>query len=185
MQRDPTIAAPVLGTIATTGREALTEMRSLLGVLGAPEHGAPGHGAEPRAPQPSLSDLEALVSRVRAAGTPTQLTEHGSRVDLGRSGELAAYRVVQEALTNVVKHAGPGAQAAIDLRWTSGGLAVEIRDDGRTPFPASTGGRGITGMRERVDLLGGDLDVGPRAHGGYLVRARIPMADRETEKTAQ
>jgi len=180
-QRDPAIAVPVLGTIATTGREALTEMRGLLGVLGGPDDVA----LEGRAPQPALSDLGALVDRVRAAGTPIQLSEQGRPVDLGRSGELAAYRVAQEALTNVVKHAGPGTHAAINLGWTSGGLSLEIRDDGRTAPPASTGGRGLAGMRERLDLLGGTLDVGPQGGHGYVVRARIPLVDKATETTPQ
>jgi len=191
-QRDPAIVAPVLATIATTGREALTEMRGLMGVLRSPDQVA----ADERAPQPSLSDLQALVSRVRAAGTAVQLTEHGdlgNRSELGRSGELAAYRVVQEALTNVVKHAGPGAAAAIDLHWTSDGLWVEVRDDGslalaagaRGRDPSGVRGRGLAGMRERIDLLGGDLAVGPQDEGGYRVRARIPLVDKTTERTPQ
>ena len=179
-QRDPAIAVPVFVTIAKTGREALTEMRGLLGVLASP-----GVPEETRAPQPSLSDLGALIDRVDAAGTPIVLTENGNRGDLGRSGELAAYRVVQEALTNVVKHAGPGARVTIDLNWTSTGLTVEIGDNGRTAVPTNTHGRGLAGMRERVELVGGDLHVGPGEDGGYQVTARVPLADNTAERTLQ
>lgn len=179
-QRDPAIAPPVLGTIAATGREALTEMRGLLGVLGGGQDGAP----VARTPQPALSDLDGLVNRVRAAGTQVLLTEQGLRGDLGRAGELAAYRVAQEALTNVVKHAGAGARASVELQWTPDGLRIEITDDGRVMVPAGTAGRGLTGMRERVDLLGGDLDVGPNGDVGYRVRARVPLVDKATEDKA-
>jgi len=123
-------------------------------------------------------DLMAIVWQAGAAA-PIGL------IGAGRSGELAAYRVAQEALTNVVKHAGPGTHAAINLGWTSGGLSLEIRDDGRTAPPASTGGRGLAGMRERLDLLGGTLDVGPQGGHGYVVRARIPLVDKATETTPQ
>lgn len=177
-QRDPAITAPVLSTIATTGREALTEMRGLLGVLASPDV-----SVEARVPQPTLSDLAALINRVRAAGTPITIAEHGNRGELGRSGELAAYRVVQEALTNVVKHAGPGAQATIDLNWTPDGLSLKIGDNGRTAVPAKARGRGLTGMRERVDLAGGNLHFGPRGDSGYLVKAHIPLAGTTTERT--
>ncbi|HZW01142.1 MAG TPA: histidine kinase [Candidatus Deferrimicrobium sp.] len=175
-QRNPAIVGPVLSTIAATGREALTEMRGLLGVLGA-------GGVSPgdRAPQPALSDLGALVDRLRAAGTPIELTISNDPGELGRLGELTAYRVVQEALTNVVKHAGPGAQATVDLSWTTAGLNVEVSDNGPAVAAVSAEGRGLSGMRERVDLVGGEVQMGPHGDRGYLVRARIP----QTAQTAQ
>ena len=179
-QRDPAIAGPVFTTIAKTGREALTEMRGLLGVLASPD--VP---AETRAPQPALSDLGALLDRVDATGTPIVFTERGTRGDLGRSGDLAAYRVVQEALTNVVKHAGPGARVTIDLTWTPAGLGIEIGDNGRTAVRTISRGRGLAGMRERVELVGGDLHVGPGEDGGYQVTARFPLPDDATGRTPQ
>lgn len=178
-RRDPAITLPVLATIATTGREALTEMRELLDVLGAPDN-----PERDRTPQPALSDLDALVDRVRDSGTPIDVTVGGTPGELGRLGELTAYRVIQEALTNVVKHAGPGARATIDLDWSSDDLVIRASDDGHSDGPADRvesaqeTGRGLTGMRERIELIGGDLTVGPDTVSGYRVRARIPVAGR-------
>ena len=179
-QRDPAITAPVLATIAATGREVLNEMRGLLSVLGATEA-----SSEDRAPQPALSDLDALVDRVRAAGTPIELAVSGKPGDLGRVGELTAYRVIQEALTNVVKHAGPGARVAIDLTWNDHSLNIGVSDNGPASIPAGAVGHGLTGMRERIELADGVLHVGPDADGGYLVRARIPLAAMTIEELPQ
>lgn len=165
--RDPRVAAPVLATISDAGREAIAEMRRMLGLLRA-DAGETG-------PQPRLTDLPTLIAEARAAGTPvaTELPDPLPPVSDGVA--LTAYRVVQEALSNVRKHAGPGAAATVLLR-VADGLVVEVTDDGRgAAAPYDGRGLGLTGMRERVTAHDGVIEAGPQPGGGFAVRARIPL----------
>jgi signal transduction histidine kinase len=151
-----------------SARETLAEMRRLLGLL---EEDDPS-----LAPQPGLDELERLVSETRAAGVAVELELSGTRVALPPGLELAAYRVVQEALTNVIKHAQP-ARARVLVRFAPDELVVEVTDEGEDKPAAVEGGRGIAGIRERVALYGGDVTVGPRAGGGFHVTAAFPVRE--------
>jgi signal transduction histidine kinase len=173
--KDPAVAVPVLQTVSDTGREALTEMRGLLGLLRRDEEDASG-GAAPRDPQPSLASLPSMVERVRGSGTPVVFRQEGHAGELGHQGELTAYRVVQEALTNVVKHAGVDARVEVTLAWGPDLLVIEVVDDGVGMAPGASGGRGLGGMRERLGLLGGGLETGPAAPRGHRLRATIPLS---------
>ncbi len=167
-EQDPAVATKTLGTIAETGREALTEMRRLLGLLRT------GGGSGTR-PQPRLDDVAVLVAEAQEAGAAVQarLPEPGLRVPAGAA--LTAYRVVQEALTNVRKHAGPDASTVVEVR-VGDDLTVEVSDDGRGAASLDDGrGLGLVGMRERVVVHDGELQAGPRPGGGYRVWARIPL----------
>jgi signal transduction histidine kinase len=154
--------------IERTGREALAEMSRLLGILRR-------DGEElALAPRPGLAHLEALVQTVRDSGVPVELHVEGSRPQLTPSLDVSAYRVLQEALTNVVKHAGPARACAV-IRYLGSAIEVEVVDDGRGPNGAGRHGYGLIGMRERVELHGGTLEAGGGAHGGFVVRARLPL----------
>jgi signal transduction histidine kinase len=175
--RDPVRAATVLEAIEGTGRQALAEMRRLLGVLRTDDEATAS-----LLPQPGVARLDELIENVRAAGLPVELTVEGEPVPLPAGVELSAYRIVQEALTNSLKHGGR-AHAAVRLRYTGGGLEVSVTDDGRglAATPVSGGGtvgHGLVGMRERVALFGGDLRAGPRRGGGYEVVATLPVESR-------
>lgn len=150
-----------------SARETLAEMRRLLELLD--EHTAP------LAPQPGLSDLERLLSDTREAGVDVDMEVNGDRVELPPGLELAVYRVVQEALTNVIKHAQPR-RAHVRVTYGRDALTVEVRDEGTASPRSSAGGRGLAGMRERVALYDGELDVGARKEGGFSVQARFPTA---------
>ncbi|WGX96256.1 sensor histidine kinase [Nocardioides sp. L-11A] len=165
---DPTVTGPALATIATTGREAIAELRRMLGLLRAEE--------APTAPQPRLGDLPALLAEARAAGTRVvaQLPEPLPAVSDGVA--LTTYRIAQEALTNVRRHAGPEATAGVALRIEAGTVVVEVTDDGRGAAAPDDGrGLGLAGMRERVAAHGGTLTTGPAPGGGFTVCARIPL----------
>ena len=149
-----------------SARDTLAEMRRLLELLD--EHGAP------RAPQPGLSDVERLISETREVGVEVDLEVAGVPVELPAGLELAAYRVVQEALTNVIKHAQPR-RACVRVEYGTDELTVEVLDEGVVVPATPTGGRGLAGMRERVTLYGGVLEVGPRADVGFAVVARLPV----------
>lgn len=166
---DPAAAVRALETIAGTGRQALTDMRGLLGVLRQDDSAR-------RTPQPGSGDLAALVEEVRAGGLDVHLAETGERRMLPPSPGLAVYRITQEALTNVLRHAGPQARAQVAVRWLPGAVEVEVLDDGRGAGapPGAPGGQGLVGMRERAELVGGAVDAGPRAGGGWRVRAHVP-----------
>jgi signal transduction histidine kinase len=159
----------VLETIERIGRGALTEMRRLVGMLRS------GDG-EPLAPQPGLDDLPTLVSQVADAGLPVELHVEGARRELPVGIELSAYRIVQEALTNALKHAGE-ARASVLVRYGVDSLELEIVDDGVGDQQASVarGGHGLVGMRERVALYGGRLDAGRSQGGGFAVRVLLPV----------
>ncbi|MFC7486143.1 sensor histidine kinase [Knoellia sp. CPCC 206453] len=170
----PERAPEILDGIASQGREALGQMRGLLGVLREAGDGSVADGSGAEAPQPTLADLPTLVAQVRATGHQVELETFGDprRVDPGTA--LTAYRVVQESLTNVVKHAGRGATARVSVDWTNG-LTLTVSDDGTgAPAPAAGVGRGLIGMHERIELVGGTLAVGPQTDGGWQTCARIP-----------
>lgn len=160
-----------LETIEQTGRQALAEMRRMLGVLRQPTEEPPA-----LAPQPSLSNLDGLVEKVREAGLPVKLRVSGKPRGLPAGIELSAYRVVQEALTNALRHAGP-ARATVDVRYTSDAVELEIANDGRNDVGGNGEGQGLVGMRERVALCGGTVESGPGEGGGFAVRARIPVSE--------
>ncbi len=166
--RHPERAGEVLGTIAETGREALTETRRILGVL---REGHEGAGAE-YGPQPGLDDIAELVRRTSERA---ELTTFGSPPPLAPAVGLTAYRVVQESLTNVLKHAGPQARARVVLACTADAVEIEVTDDGEGTAAVPDGhGHGLRGMAERVSLHDGELTAGPGPVGGFVVRARIP-----------
>jgi signal transduction histidine kinase len=181
----PEQARAALEAISATSRGTLTEMRRLLGVL------RDSDGERAHAPAPGLADVPSLVDDVRNAGVPVTLDIEGSSVCVNGGVELSAYRVVQEALTNVIKHAGPTTRVGVKVQYLPGSLAVEVVDDGRgaaaltggnggSPDNGATGsGHGLLGMRERVELWGGELTVGPVSGGGYRVKALLPYGDTE------
>jgi len=163
-------ARDLLASIETTGRQALTELRRLLGLLGRFEE-------EPSLePQPSLRHLDALAEQMRAAGLDVAVLVEGQPAPLPQGVDLSAYRIVQEGLTNTLKHAGP-ARAQVIVRYTPTQLEIEVRDDGRGHGDGAAGGtgQGLVGMRERVALYGGELETGPTADDGYALRARLPI----------
>jgi signal transduction histidine kinase len=166
---DPAAAVRAMAAVEDAGRQALDELRHLLGVL------RPSSVPDAMEPQPGLAELAALLDSTRQAGLEVALTTEGAVTDLPARVELSAYRIVQESLTNVVKHAGPGARTRVRLTNDGRCLLVQVTDDGSgaTVLPGS--GHGIVGMRERALLLGGSLDVGPGADGGFGVRARLPL----------
>ncbi len=172
--RDPEAARQAMGAVEEAGRQALEELRHLLGVL-RPEVEPDGLG-----PQPGITDLPRLAAEVREAGLDLTVTMDGIRGPLPARVELSAYRIVQEALTNVIKHGGPGARTEVRLHGDAGGITVEVLDDGGGPAAPGgdehAGGHGIVGMRERARLLGGTLDAGPCEGGGFRVVARLPVA---------
>ncbi|WP_431996709.1 sensor histidine kinase [Streptomyces fungicidicus] len=172
--KSPERAAQALDAIATTSRQALGELRRLLDVLR--DEGSAHHPAE-LTPQPALTDLDGLVDGVRNAGLPVRTTVEGG-ADLPAGRQLTVYRVVQEALTNTLKHAGPDASCEITLAYGDrGAVTATITDTGRgTPPSAVSEGRGLPGMRERTALYGGTLEAGPRPHPeqGWRVRLRLP-----------
>jgi signal transduction histidine kinase len=171
----PEEAAKALAAIEVTSRAALTELRRLLGVLRQED--------EPQgdlAPVPGLADLDSLLAEVAKAGLAVRLQVEGRPAQLPAGVDLSAYRIVQEALTNVVKHAGP-ARAQVAIRYRDHEVMVEVTDDGRgAAAPTGDGrarvGHGLIGMRERVAVFGGDLQTGPRPGGGFRVAARLPLA---------
>ena len=167
--RDPAAAAEALRQIEASGRTGLAEMRRLLEVLKAEEDG------DGRAPQPGLARLGELLDAMRASGLPVEAVVEGTPRALSPGVDLSAYRIVQEALTNSLRHAG-GATARVVVRYEPDALELEIADDGPGPPEDSeaSGGHGLIGMRERVQLFGGELEAGPRPGGGFLVRARLP-----------
>jgi signal transduction histidine kinase len=157
-----------LVSVEETGRKALTEMRRLLGVL--KEDAAPA----PLAPQPGMATLDTLLDQVREAGLPVELTTEGDPVELAPGVDLSAYRIIQEALTNALKHAGP-ARAWVVVRYGEKNLELEIANDGRSDGNSAVSGHGLVGMKERVAVYGGQLESGPRPGGGFAVRARLPI----------
>ena len=167
---DPDEARGAFDTIERTGQQALTEMRRLLGALRADDEQLA------LAPQPSLSRLDALADEVTRAGLPVELRVEGEPAALPPGVDVSAFRIVQEALTNALRHAGP-ARALVLVRYGDGELEIEVADDGLGSANGTGGGHGLVGIRERVAVYGGDFDAGRRPDGGYAVRARLPYAD--------
>jgi signal transduction histidine kinase len=198
---DPDRTREALAAISATGRQALTEMRALLGVLrksdepclegpaGLPDAGGSGAPAlvgvpdqaetvvtASLAPVPGIDQLDDLLDQARAAGLPVSCTIEGQPRRLAEGTALAAYRIIQESLTNTRKHAGPWAQASVLLRYTTDAIELVIADDGLGEAAASDGaGHGLTGMRERAAMYGGTVRAGPRPSGGFTVTARLPI----------
>jgi signal transduction histidine kinase len=161
-----------LAEIEQSGRQALTETRRLFGVLRDPDD------ETGRAPQPGIGELPALVGSLRATGLEVSLSIDGDHAAMPSAVNVSAYRIVQEALTNVLKHAGP-ARAEVMVGCADSAVTIEVTDDGPgNPVPpAPTGGQGLAGMRERVALFGGDLRAGPQPGGGFTVCARLPAGE--------
>ncbi|MGW6249104.1 sensor histidine kinase [Streptomyces roseolus] len=174
--KSPERAAQALDAIGTTSRQALDELRRLLGVLSAPDDDTPSAA---RTPQPTLEDLASLLEGVRKAGLPVTSELPAPLPLLPPGAQLTVYRVVQESLTNTLKHAGPRATAAVRLRTSPDGLLVTVTDTG-TPSTIPGQGQGLTGMRERAALYDGTLDSGPLPGGaGWQVRLRIPTTPED------
>jgi len=183
----PGEARAALLAVESSGREAMAELRHLLGLLSPSlplEDGAGAYAGDAQAsqelrPQPGLGQLQTLIGRVAAAGLPVELHAGDVPQGLPPGLDLTAFRVIQEALTNVLKHAGKP-RTSVSIDYQDGDLVVEVADAGQpagTARPAVTGaGRGLLGLRERTALYGGELDAGPRPGGGWLVRARIPVS---------
>jgi signal transduction histidine kinase len=159
--------------VEQAGREALAEMRRLVGVLRRPEE------APALAPQPSLQHLDRLIEQAREAGLPVELRIEGEATELPAGLDLTAYRLVQEGLTNAMKHAR-ATRAEVVVRYGEGAVELLVSDDGRGTKDGDgateSGGHGLVGMRERVAVYGGELDAGPRPEGGYALRARLPLS---------
>jgi signal transduction histidine kinase len=181
LSEHPEHAAEALRTIKSTSKQALRELRGILGVLREADE------AQPREPAPGLSQLDRLIDATSQAGVPTRFEVSGDRRALPATVDLAAYRIVQESLTNVLRHAGP-ANASVAIAYVGDEMTVSVDDDGRGPAGGSPGadgdrqrahGHGILGMRERAHALGGELEAGPRNDGGFRVRARLPVATGE------
>ncbi|MCF2529329.1 sensor histidine kinase [Yinghuangia soli] len=173
----PERARAALGTISATGREALAEMRRLLGVLRSTGED------QGLVPQPGVDQLEDLMAQVRGAGLPVELRVDGVPAELAQGVALAVYRIVQEALTNTRKHGGPDAAATVHLHYGDAALSLEITDDGRgADAPGDGMGHGLVGMRERVAMFGGTLTAGPSPDGGYRVSASLPLNGPDGKK---
>ncbi|MEU1686692.1 histidine kinase [Micromonospora sp. NPDC005707] len=190
IDRDPDTAREAAKVVADTGRQALEEMRRLVGVLREPSRPEPaaapavaaepdgGVSAEPAHRRPAVVELPDLLDRFRAAGLRITDTATGTPVALPPGLELTVYRVVQESLTNALKHAGVGAAVELRLDWSADAVVVRAVDDGRgrpVVRPAPSGGHGLVGMRERVGVYDGSLAAGPTLGGGWRVEARLPL----------
>ncbi len=169
-------AEEALLAVERTGREAMTELRHLLGVL------APAPDGDALSPQPSLAQLGTLVDRIAFAGLPVDVTVTGEPRPLPAGVDATGYRVVQEALTNALKHGAPGIRAEVRVNYGVRNLRLEVLNTGPStltgtgrPPPEGRGGRGLAGLRERVAVYGGDFDARRRLGGGYRVRARLPL----------
>jgi signal transduction histidine kinase len=176
LDHDPAQTRQALDTIWTTGKQALAEMRRIVGVL---RDGDDAGGLY--APQPGVAQLGELVEQVRASGPAVTLTIEGEPMQLSPGLQLVIYRVVQESLTNVLKHAGPSATATVQLVYGQNAIMIDVADDGAgaaVPPDTSAPGHGLVGMRERVSAFGGQLDARPHPAGGFLVRAWLPVQPR-------
>lgn len=171
--RDPEFAREALENIEGSGRQALGELDRILGIMREDDDGQ-------RSPQPTLSRLPTLIEEMRAAGAQLSLVAEGTTNDLPAEISRSGYRIIQEALTNVLKHAGP-VLAEVRLARTEAAVEIEVSNEASTRYdqqeisPSGIGGRGLTGIRERVAMLGGSVEAGPRSDGGYRVWARLPL----------
>ncbi|MFC8667235.1 sensor histidine kinase [Streptomyces sp. NPDC057199] len=193
MDTAPERSKEALLAVEAGGRAAMSELRHVMGLLAAPDTGRPDSPADGLEPQPGIDQIDALIERVRAAGTPVAVAVSLPPEPLPPGVDLAAYRVVQEALTNTIKHA-PGADASVTIGHTDDRLEIEVTDTGAAHDALSTGsngtgtttvngtgtgtvggnGRGLIGLRERLTVYGGELTAGPTLAGGYRIRARVP-----------
>jgi signal transduction histidine kinase len=179
LRTEPERAGQALAAIAHTGRQALTEMRRLLGVLRS------GDEQSGLAPVPGLDQIRELLDQAREAGMSVSLTLYGTPRPLSEGAELAAYRVVQESLTNTRKHGGLAAAASVTMSYEPDGLLLRMTDDGLGAASGSDGsGHGLTGMRERIQMYGGTVQAGPLPGGGYQVTARIPYTSAAASEPA-
>ena len=178
LHRHPERTAAALQEVITVGRGSLAEMRRLLGVVRRDP--AEDAGAAELTPQPGVAVLPALVDQVRAAGTPVRLVVHGEPVVLPAGVDLSAYRIVQEALTNALKHAGPGASVTVEVTFADDRLGIAVTDDGTGPADPTreAGGSGLRGIAERVAMLGGTLSAGPAPDHGFRVEVVLPLAEQ-------
>ena len=173
--KSPERAVEVMRTVSATGRQALSDTRRLLGVLR--EDTADG---DERRPLPDLSDLDELVHRVRGAGLPVRYEVHGVTPEVPPAVQLTVYRLIQEALTNTMKHAGIGATATVSLHYAPDAVSVDVRDDGGGTVPVAPvngSGRGLAGMRERVTAFGGEVWTGPGDGSGWRVSATMRLQE--------
>ncbi|NKY96911.1 sensor histidine kinase [Nocardiopsis alborubida] len=177
METEPQRAAEALATIKRTSKDTLTELRGMLGVLRAVDEAAP------RSPVPGLDRVEELAEGTRRAGIDVAVEVSGVPGQLPVSTESAAYRTVQEALTNVVRHSG-ASSARVGIEHRASSLVVEVTDDGAGTVGPPVPGNGITGMRERASLVGGTVDAGPLRGGGFRVRARLPLDGAGSDRRA-
>ena len=169
----PEAAADALQAIKTASKEGLRELRAILNVLRQADD------ADPTQPTPGTTQLEALIDGARRAGLETTYTVTGEPFPLPAAVDLAAYRIVQESLTNAIRHAGPAA-AAVSLSYQDDELRIDVADTGRGPTGAAgtagpDAGHGLAGMRERAAAVGGIVETGPGSHGGFRVAARLPV----------
>jgi signal transduction histidine kinase len=168
----PADTRAALDAIVKTGRDSLADMRRVLGTVGEVD--------DAWHPQPGLARLPALVSQVREAGTPVRLRIEGAPVPLPSAVDLTAFRIVQQALTNTMNHAGAGASAEVVITYAGSAVRIDVSDDGLGGGRDDGRGSGLRGMRERVKLLGGRLDAGPAPQGGFVVRAMVPIGERRS-----
>jgi signal transduction histidine kinase len=169
----PEAVADSLQAIKTASKDGLRELRAILNVLRQADD------ADPTQPAPGTAQLETLITGASRAGLDTTLTVTGETVPLPAAVDLAAYRIVQESLTNAIRHAGP-ATAAVSLGYAHDELRIEVTDTGRgpgAPGVSANGGHGLAGMRERAATVGGTLETGPGPAGGFRVAARLPLRD--------
>ncbi|MEU4829199.1 sensor histidine kinase [Streptosporangium sp. NPDC023615] len=179
IDRDVEQARRAMQAVSATGRRALAEMRRMVGVLRADD--APGEYA----PQPSLAQLDELVSQVRASGLPVDLRVSGTVRELPEGEQLTVYRIVQEALTNTLKHGGPVSRATVEMEYGVRDLLLRVTDDGRGASAREhEGGHGLVGMRERVAMFGGSVEARPEVGGGFRVVARLPIGGAGAERAA-
>ncbi|MCG5220547.1 sensor histidine kinase [Streptosporangium sp. KLBMP 9127] len=180
MDTDPAQARAAVRTISATGRQALAEMRRLVGVLRQDDT-----ATEEYAPQPGLAQIEELVEQIRGSGLPVGLKITGTAGAVPEGEQLTVYRIVQEALTNTLKHGGPVARASVELVLGPAEITLRVVDDGRGASASRAGqGHGLVGMRERVAMYGGQLDAGPRNGGGFQVSARLPVPRSDVTRAA-
>jgi signal transduction histidine kinase len=165
LDRDPPLARELIESIESAGRDAFSDLDAALGLVDSSPDLSPGR---------SIADLPKLVRALRQAGLDVKLTIAGKPRPLPRLVEWSAFRIVQEALTNVVKHT-EDARAEVVVGYESDTLALVVANDGRVIASRANGGRGLIGMRERTSVLGGQIEVGPDDRGGFTVRARIPV----------
>jgi signal transduction histidine kinase len=176
----PEVAAESLQAIKTASKEGLRELRAILNVLRQADD------ADPTQPAPGTARLEDLIAGARRAGLETTLTVTGNPVPLPGAVDLAAYRIIQESLTNTIRHAGP-ATAAVALGYARDELRIDVTDTGRgqAVIAGNGDGHGLAGMRERAAAVGGTVEAGPGPAGGFLVAARLPLNGTVTEQTEQ